>query len=181
VSQEHLLLIEDHRDIAEMLCDYLEDGGYAVDYAHDGITGLHLAVTNEYDTVILDLMLPGIDGLEVCSKLRKEARSAMPVLMLTARDTLTDKIAGLDAGADDYLVKPFELEELDARIRALIRRYKGQVSREVLTIADLSFDTGTMEVTRAGKKLNLTPIGLKILEILMKAAPKVVSRREIED
>jgi DNA-binding response OmpR family regulator len=175
-----LLLIEDHQDIAEMIYDYFERCGYAIDFAADGITGLHLAVSNDYDVIVLDLMLPGLDGLELCTKLRNEARKATPLLMLTARDTLHDKVAGLDAGADDYLVKPFALQELDARVRALLRRQRGNVAPEVLKVGDLTVDTATLQVERAGRPLNLTPITLKILTELMRASPRVVSRREIE-
>jgi DNA-binding response OmpR family regulator len=174
------LLVEDHQDIAEMVYAYLERRGYSLDYAADGVTGLHLAVTNDYDAIILDLMLPGLDGLELCSKLRSDARKDTPVLMLTARDTLHDKVAGLDAGADDYLVKPFEIQELEARVRALLRRRRGQLAPEVLRVADLTLDTGTLKVERAGRSVTLTPIGLKILTVLMRASPRVVSRRELE-
>jgi DNA-binding response OmpR family regulator len=175
-----LLLVEDHQDIAEMVYDYFERCGYMVDYAADGVTGLHLAVSNDYDAIVLDLMLPGLDGLELCTKLRREARKSTPLLMLTARDTLHDKVAGLDAGADDYLVKPFELQELDARVRALLRRKRGTVAPELLTVGDLTVDTATLQVNRAGQTLNLTPIAFKILIVLMRASPRVVSRREIE-
>lgn len=175
-----LLLIEDHHDIADMICEYLESDGYVMDYAADGVTGLHLAVSNEYDAIILDLTLPGMDGIEVLGKLRTEAKRATPVLIMTARDTLQNKIAGLDTGADDYLVKPFDIRELAARIRSLIRRQEGLLSPEILKVEDLQFDTGTMTVMRAGQKLKLTPIGIQILKILMQASPRVVSRRIIE-
>ncbi len=175
-----LLLVEDNHDIAAMVCDYFESRGYTMDYAADGVTGLHLAVTGSFDAIILDLMLPGMDGLDVCRKLRGDASKDTPVLMLTARDTLDDKIAGLDAGADDYLVKPFEISELEARIRATLRRIRGRLVRETLELADLTVDTGTMEVTRNGQLLSLTPIGLKLLITLLKASPKVVSRTELE-
>ena len=176
----NVLLIEDHQDIAEMVYAFFDNRGYTVDYAADGVTGLHLSVTNDYDVIILDLMLPGMDGLEVCEKLRKEGRRSTPVLMLTARDALQDKVAGLDVGADDYLVKPFDMEELEARVKALIRRRRGQVSPETLSVGDLTLDTGTLRVQRAGKEINLSPIGLKILTVLMRSAPRVVSRREVE-
>ena len=179
-NQGHLLLIEDHYDIAEMVCEYLERCDYVMDHAADGVTGLHLAVSNDYDAIILDLMLPGMDGIELLEKLRNEAKRVVPVLILTARDTLQDKISGLDAGADDYLVKPFEIKELEARVRAMIRRQRGLVSPEKLHVADLVFDSGTMEVSRANTSIKLTPIGIKILKILMHASPRVVSRREIE-
>jgi DNA-binding response OmpR family regulator len=179
-TEASLLLVEDHHDIAEMVVAYLERRDYAVDYAADGITGLHLAVANDYDALILDLMLPGLDGLELCRKLRTDARRDVPILMLTARDTLDDKIHGLDAGADDYLIKPFAINELEARIRALIRRHRGHVAPEVLQVGDLSLDNATLRVERGGQVLSLTPIGLKILTVLMRASPRVISRRELE-
>ena len=175
-----LLLVEDNHDIAAMLCDHLEHEGHEVDYAADGVTGLHLAVTGGFDAIILDLMLPGMDGLDVCRKYRQEAGGDTPILMLTARDTLEDKVAGLDAGADDYLVKPFEIEELDARLRAMLRRASGEVAAEVIRIGDLEVDTGTLQVRRQGQKVTLTPIGLKLLIALMKASPKVLNRNALE-
>jgi DNA-binding response OmpR family regulator len=175
-----ILLVEDNHDIAEMVGEHLEHSGYDVDYAADGVTGLHLAVTQDNDAVILDLMLPGLDGIEVCRKLRDEAGKDTPILMLTARDTLEDKVAGLDAGADDYLVKPFEMEELDARLRAMLRRAAGDVAAEKLRVGDLEVNTGTLEVHRRGKAINLTPIGLKLLIALMKASPKVLNRSALE-
>jgi DNA-binding response OmpR family regulator len=179
-KQGAILVIEDHRDIAESILDFLEQRGFSVDYARDGITGLHLAVSNRYDVIVLDVMLPGLDGISLCRKLREEARRTTPVLMLTARDTLDDKIAGLDAGADDYLVKPFEVRELEARVRALLRRQRGALAREVYTVGDLVLDTSTLQVTRAGQSLTLTPIGLKMLTVLMRASPGVVSRQQLE-
>ena len=175
-----VLLVEDNRGISETVGEFLESRGYSVDYAADGVTGLHLAISNSYDVVVLDLMLPGMDGLDVCRKLRQEAKKSTPVLMLTARDTLEDKVTGLDAGADDYLVKPFEVKELEARVRALIRRDRRQVSQEVLRVGDLVLDTATLRLTRAGKDLAVSPIGLRLLTILMRESPRVVSRRDIE-
>lgn len=179
-NNTRVLIIEDHKDIAEMLYDYFERRDYELDYASDGRMGFNLASQNEYDIILLDLMLPEMDGLNVCRKLREESKVYTPIMMLTARDTLQDKVAGLDVGADDYLVKPFEILELEARIKALIRR-KGQVAQqEVLEIADLQLDTGTLEVRRAEQTIYLSPIGLKILTILMKESPKVVSRNQLE-
>jgi len=175
-----VLLVEDNQDIAEMVYAFLERRGYELDYAADGVTGLHLAVTNTYDVIILDLMLPGMDGIDLCRKLRDDAQRDTPVLMLTARDTLDDKLAGLDAGADDYLVKPFEIQELEARIRAMIRRQRGQMAPEALHVGDLTLDTGTLTVMRAGEILSLTPICLRILTVLMRASPRVVSRGDLE-
>jgi len=179
-ESRNVLIVEDHADIAEMVGAYLEDREYIVDYAADGITGLHLAVTNQYDAIVLDVMLPGMDGLEICRKIREEARSDVPIIMLTARDTLDDKVTGLDRGADDYLVKPFAIKELEARVRSLIRRHSGDIKKEILNVGDLSIDTSTLKVTRADKELVITPIGLKILSVLMRASPAVVSRRELE-
>ena len=115
-----ILIIEDNRDIAGNIADYLEPLGHELDFAADGITGLHLAVTRAFDVIVLDLSLPGIDGITLCRKLRHEARTATPVLMLTARDQLDDKLAGFSVGAEDYLVKPFSVKELEARLQALV-------------------------------------------------------------
>lgn len=175
-----ILLIEDHQDLAAGVLEFLERRGFAVDHASDGISGLHLAVTRRHDVIVLDVMLPGLDGLGVCRKLREQARRDTPLLMLTARDTLEDKIAGLDAGADDYLVKPFEVRELEARVRALLRRHRGAMSREVLTVDDLALDTATARVTRAGQPVTLTPIALRLLASLMRASPRIVTRQQLE-
>jgi DNA-binding response OmpR family regulator len=180
VSHSSVLLIEDNRDIAESIVDFLEPRGFTVDYAADGITGMHLAVTHSYDVIVLDVMLPGADGLVVCRKLREEARRDTPILMLTARDTLEDKITGLEAGADDYLVKPFEIRELEARMRTLVRRHRGVVTPETYQVADLALDLATQQVTRSGRTLVLTPIGFRLLTVLMRASPRVVSRAELE-
>ena len=179
-SSESVLIIEDNRDIAEMVCSHLERRGFRVDYAGDGVTGLHLGVTDAFDAIVLDLMLPGIGGLEVCRRLREDARRDVPILMLTARDTLEDKVGGLEAGADDYLVKPFEIEELEARLRALIRRRRGLLTRAILQVGDLALDPGALRVTRGGVEVSVTPIGFRILSLLMRASPRVVGRREIE-
>ena len=175
-----LLIVEDHKDIAEMLYDYFERRDYELDYASDGRVAYNLACQNNYDVILLDLMLPEMDGLDVCRKLREEAKVFTPILMLTARDTLADKVAGLDMGADDYLVKPFEILELEARIKALMRRKGQDVQQEVFEIGGIKLDTGTLSVTREGQDVYLSPIGLKILTILMKESPKVVSRNQIE-
>ena len=179
-AQGLILMIEDNHDIAEMASEYLERRGYRMDFAADGLTGLHLAVTNTYDCIVLDLMLPGMDGLALCRRLRQDGKSSPPVIMLTARDTLDDKVQGLDAGADDYLIKPFEIRELAARVSARIRRSRRQVSHEVLTVGDMTLDTSTLQLKRGGKDLSVSPIALKLLTILMRESPKVVSRRDIE-
>jgi DNA-binding response OmpR family regulator len=175
-----VLIIEDSQDLAANIADYLEARGYVVDVAMDGVTGLHLAVTQPHDVIVLDLMLPGIDGLTLCRRLRQDAQSAVPVLMLTARATLDDKAAGFGEGADDYLVKPFELRELDLRLSALARRAGAGKSLRQLKVADLVFDLDTLSVQRSGQPLSLPALPLKILELLMKRSPGVVWRRDIE-
>lgn len=175
-----VLIIEDNRDLAANIADYLGERAYLTDVALDGVTGLHLAVTNHYDAIVLDIMLPGIDGLTVCRRLRQDAHSNVPVLMLTARAMLNDKVAGFAEGADDYLVKPFELRELDVRLQALIRRSRLGERLQQLKVGDLEFDLGTLALRRSGRTIELPATPLKILELLMKRSPNVVSRREIE-
>jgi len=169
-----VLIIEDNPDIAANLGDYLEDHGHTVDFAGDG-----LAVVNEVDAIVLDLALPGMDGLEVCRKLRAEAGKDTPVLMLTARDRLEDKLAGFDTGADDYLVKPFELQEVEARLKVLTSRGRRRKRRE-LKVGDLVYNLDTLSVRRGDIEIYLNPIGLKLLQSLMQASPNVVSRAELE-
>jgi DNA-binding response OmpR family regulator len=176
----HILVIEDNPDLAANVCDFLEAKGHSTDAAGDGITGLHLAVTQDYDAIVLDVMLPGMDGISVCHRLREEARRDTPVLMLTARDALDDRVAGLECGADDYVVKPFALRELEARLKALARRAQGAASAAILRVADLTYDPALMRATRAGRVLVLPPIPLKLLEVLLRAAPRVVKRDELE-
>lgn len=175
-----VLLVEDHQDLAATVGEFLEAQNYRVDYAADGLSALHLSTTESYDAIILDLNLPGIDGLEVCRRLRQEAHKPTPVIMLTARDQLGDKLDGFDAGADDYLVKPFELPELAVRVEALIRREKGTVSDTVYQVADLKLDTEREIAIRAGKRLKLSPRSFDILKVLMRRSPNVVTRQELE-
>lgn len=175
-----ILVIEDNRDILANVLDYLELKGYVVDCAQDGLSGLHLAATQEYDLIVLDLMLPGIDGYQVCKRLREDARRDTPIIMLTARDALADRLQGLSAGADDYLIKPFALSELVARIEAILRRCQGSRTRQ-LQVADLSYDLDTLEVSRAGQPIRLNPIGHKLLALLMQRSPAVVRREALEE
>jgi DNA-binding response OmpR family regulator len=175
----NILLIEDNRDLALNMFDYFEAKGHTLDLAGDGISGLHLAASNQYDVIILDLMLPGIDGLTICRRLR-EAGKHVPVLMLTARDSLDDKIAGLEAGADDYVVKPCALREVEARLRALVRRAQVREGPSMLQVGDLSFDPATLKVMRGKRAIELPPIPLRILEMLMKHSPRVLPREELE-
>lgn len=174
-----VLIIEDNRDMAASIYEYLEEIGYTMDAAGDGVTGLHLAVTNDYDVIILDLGLPGIDGIDICRRLRKDALRATPVLMLTARDSLENKLEGFDSGADDYLVKPFALQELAARIKALSQRAShSQIPR--LQVGDLVVDLDAHAVHRAGKRITLNPIVFKILTYLMQNPHRLVKRDELE-
>ena len=173
-----ILLVEDHPDLAETVGDYLEAKGYSVDFAADGLLAMHLAVTEPFDAIVLDIMLPGLDGLEVCRRLRNDAQLTTPILMLTARDQLDDKLQGFDVGADDYLVKPFEMPELVARIDALIRRNRGLASS--YAVGDLTMDLDTMEVHRAGQEIKLSRTLFEILRILLRESPKVVPRDAIE-
>lgn len=176
----NILVVEDNADLAANLIDYLTARGHLVDAAGDGPSGLHLATTQSFDVILLDLILPGMDGMALCRRLRAEAGRATPILMLTARDTLDDKVAGLEAGADDYLVKPFALREVAARIQALVRRAHARVIEGSMRVGDLTFDTATFCVTRGGQVVALPPIPLRLLETLMRASPRVLGREELE-
>ena len=175
-----LLITEDNQDLSAELADFFEMQGDTIDTAADGVTGLHLAVVNEYDAIVLDLTLPGMDGLELCRRLRNDAGKWLPVLMLTARDTLADRIKGFEQGADDYLVKPFSLKELKLRLTALTRRTLGIHPSKALQIADLTLIPETREVHRGGKAIELTAIEFQILELLMRQSPRVVTRQNLE-
>jgi DNA-binding response OmpR family regulator len=174
-----ILIIEDHQDIARNIGDYLSLQGHIVDFAMDGISGMHLALTLDFDVIVLDLMLPGMDGLTLCRKYRDEANKQTPILMLTARDTLEDKLIGFKSGADDYLVKPFALEELSVRISALAKRGQKEQSLS-LKVGDLELDLGTMIVFREGKSIELNRACLTILQLLMTAYPNIVKRQDLE-
>ena len=176
-----ILIVEDNPDILANLYAFLEPKGHVLDSAANGYAGLALAAQHDYDVMVLDVMLPGMTGLELCHKVRTELRQSTPVLMLTARDTVQDKVAGFDSGADDYLVKPFSLVELEVRLHALVRRARGQTAgAAVLAVGDLRFDTEKFEVERAGTPLVLTKTGYIILKCLMSQAPKLVPRDMLE-
>ena len=174
-----VLIVEDNRNLAANLVDYLKSRGHVVDLAMDGVTGLHLAVTGDFDAMVLDLGLPGMDGTELCRRLRA-ARAATPVLMLTARGELEDRIGGLDLGGDDYLVKPVPLKELEARLRALVRRARGGLAQPRLQVADLILDERTMQVARAGRPITLARLDYQLLRVLMRESPAVVPRPRLE-
>lgn len=178
-QQLRILIVEDNQDIAENIGDFLEARGHIPDFAMNGLSGLHLVLTGAYDVMILDIMMPGMDGLTLCRKFRESDARQIPVLMLTARDALPDKLSGFESGADDYLVKPFALQELLARIYALLKRNR-QASDNLLKVADLELDTGTMVVRRAGKQIEINRTCVRILEILLRASPNVVSKNELE-
>jgi DNA-binding response OmpR family regulator len=172
-----LLVVEDNRTLAANIIEFLEGHDFECDYADNGNLGLSLALSQPFDAIILDIMLPGRDGMSLCKALR-EARVNTPVLMLTARDTLEDKLQGFDVGTDDYLVKPFALPELVARIKVMIKRTHRV--NTALSVADLTMDTQLREVTRAGQVIELNVACWKILETLLGASPKVVSLQHIE-
>lgn len=173
------LIVEDNRDICENIAAYLEQHSYILDFAYDGISAMHLALTTSFDVIVLDLMLPGMDGLSFCQKLRADAKLETPVLMLTARDTLDDKLKGVAAGADDYLVKPFALQELHARLQALYKRSHGKTDN-LLIVGELTLNKSTLQVHRAGRCVELNPTGMKLLQRLMEQAPSVVARDTLE-
>lgn len=173
------LIVEDNRDICGNIATYLEKLGYVLDFAHDGVTAMNLALTNPFDVIVLDLMIPRMDGLTFCQRLRADAEIETPVLMLTARDTLDDRLKGFDAGADDYLVKPFALQELHARIRALYKRSHRNADN-LLTVGDLTLSRSTLQVHRAGRRVEINPAGMKLLRRLMEESPSVVDRDELE-
>lgn len=172
----HLLLVEDDLDLASAVIDYLELEGIQCDHAANGLAGLNLIEQNSYDVIILDLNLPKMNGLQVCEKLRAQGLD-VPVLMLTARDTLDDKLTGFSKGADDYLIKPFAMEELIVRAQVLSRRRSGQVTR--LSVSDLVLDLQHKQAYRAESLLKLSPTALKILEVLMRESPKPVLREKL--
>ena len=176
-----ILIIEDNPDIVANIYAFFEPKGFELDNAHNGLSGLALASSNRYDVILLDVMLPGMDGTKLCKTLREELHNKTPVLMLTARDTVLDKVAGFDSGADDYLVKPFSLVELEARIKALIRRNHDEHFKHTIEVGRLCLNTEQHSVKREDKLLKLTPTGFKILHTLMSASPRVVSKTELEE
>jgi DNA-binding response OmpR family regulator len=175
-----VLIIEDDPAIASNLYDYLEERGHHVDAASDGVTGLHLAVTGGFDVIVLDLGLPGMDGNTLCRRLREDARKDTPVLILTARDTLQDKLEGFSRGADDYLVKPFALKEVEARLASLHKRHGGRVVQQTLVAGDLALDPRTMRITFHGHDVKLPPKCIRLLEVLMAEPGRVFKRAELE-
>lgn len=174
-----ILIIEDNPDIAGNVGDYLELQSHSIDFASDGVMGLNLAIENSFDAIILDINLPRMDGFELCRRLREEHQLDTPVLMLTARDSLADKVTGFQLGAWDYLIKPFEMKELALRLDALKLRLIPERSRDLI-VGDLTLNLNAWQATRAGKNLDLHRASLRVLEMLMRASPNAVSRQDLE-
>jgi DNA-binding response OmpR family regulator len=174
-----LLLVEDDAGIARFVAKGLRERAYAVDISTTGDEALYQAAINSYDLIILDVMIPGKNGFEVCRELRRSGQKS-PILMLTARDAVEDRVKGLDHGADDYLTKPFEFRELLARLRALLRR-SAEIRPAQITVADLVLDTGAQSVSRAGRNIPLTTKEYALLEFLARNAGRVVGRAEIAE
>lgn len=173
-----ILLVEDDLKIASFIVKGLRATGYAVDHAQDGEEGLHLALTQPYDTAIIDIMLPKLDGLTLIERMRK-GKVNIPVIILSAKDSIDDRVKGLQTGGDDYLTKPFAFSELLARVQALIRRASGLAEPTRLTVGDLSMNLLTREVARRGRKIELKPIEFSLLEYLIRSAGRVVSKTMI--
>lgn len=176
----YALVVEDDERVARIVARGLSEAGNRVEVAHDGLDGLERARTGAFDVVVLDVLLPGMDGLSVCRQLRKQ-RVRTPILMLTARDSVPDKVRGLDAGADDYLVKPFSLEELHARVRALVRRAAEELDGRALHVADLTLDLDARLARRGDQAVELTTKEFEVLEYLMRHRGQVLTKSQISD
>ncbi len=177
-----LLLVEDDFDLADNMIDFLEARGFAVVHAPNGALALNELLEDAFDAILLDINLPGLDGLSLCERLRKDMEDTTPVLMLTAADTLDDRLKGFAAGTDDYLVKPFSLPEVEARIMALLRRAGSwnATGSKILNYGDLTLDSGQMKARIKNRELKLTTMGFRILHFLASKAPNIVSRRDLE-
>ena len=174
----NILIVEDQQSIAQNIADYMTSKGYTVDFAINGRQGLQLVLDRHYDVVVLDLGLPKLDGLEVCKRIREKANRHVPILMLTARDSIDDKLSGFHAGAEDYLTKPFSLQELEVRCLGLSRRHLLH-SKSLITLGPLELSRQRQRISRSGKVLPLSTMGYKILTHLIDAYPRVVSRSEL--
>lgn len=173
-----ILVVEDNVTVAQNIADYFSPPEFILDFSHNGKLGLGLALENYYDVIILDLMLPGLNGIDVCQQIRENSDRHIPIIMLTARDTLDDKLTGFDVGADDYLTKPFALEELKVRCLVLANRHK-KTTEQLITLGSLEIDRPRQEVKRQGEVVTLQRISFQILLILAESHPKTVSRSEL--
>ena len=176
-----ILIVEDNVDIATNVGLFFENKGHRVDFAYNGKHGLNIAVEHKFDVIILDLMLPGMDGISVCQALKNQYKSDAAIIMLTARDTLDDKLVGFEAGADDYLVKPFSLLELEARVNALAKRSGNNSENSLLQVADLQLNRAEHTVLRNNRPIKLKPVNFRILEYLLVNQHRVVPQHEIID
>ncbi len=179
MSKHFILMVEDHYELASTLCEFLEEHGFVVDHARNLDAARHLLKQRPYHVLLLDINLPDGSGYDLCEWLRNQQSMDIPVLMLTARDTLDDKLKGFKSGTDDYLVKPFDFNELVMRVKALIKRSLGEVSNRELKISDLVLDPARQYTSRAGIAIELPPIQFKLLKLLMRHAPNVLTKQEI--
>lgn len=179
MSKYFVLMVEDHYELASTLCEFLEEHDFVVDHARNLDAARHLLKQRPYHILLLDINLPDGSGYELCEWLRNQQGMDIPVLMLTARDTLDDKLKGFQSGTDDYLVKPFDFNELVMRIQALIKRSLGEVSNSQIKIHDLVLDPARQHLSRAGRTIELPPIQFKLLKLLMRNSPKVMTKQEI--
>ena len=176
-----ILIIEDNAQLAANVYDYLAACGHQLDAAPDGLSGLHLASSKDYDAILLDWNLPRLDGLTVLRRIRKEAKKKVPIIMLTARDHLADKIDGFESGLDDYLVKPVALPEIEIRLRSVVSRLRQAAAPDdVLIVGDLHFDMRKLQVRRGDRNVAISRIGRRLLELLMRESPNVVNRARLE-
>ncbi len=176
-----MLIVEDHAGLAANLLEYFDDTRYILDFAADGLTAMHLIAVNEYDVIVMDVMLPGLSGFEICRRIRTDLQCAAPVIMMTSKDQLQDKEQGFSVGADDYLVKPFDLRELQLRVDALFRRKTGFSRTPEITMPGVSFDPGSFLVRTGGSELELSGTAARIFEELIKAYPGFLSYEQIQD
>jgi len=172
-----VLIVEDHLALAENLSEFLDEGSYCLDFAYDGLTALHLVSVNRYDVIVLDIMLPALSGLQICERIRKDLQCSTPIIFMTARDTIGDKEAGFLRGGDDYLVKPFEMREMELRIQALARRGAGR--RDEIVVDSLRFDPGTFTVSLGNKKVELSGTNIHLFEALIRGYPRFVSNETL--
>lgn len=174
-----LLIVEDNADLSANLAEFFESDEYVLDFAQDGLVALHLLAMNEYDVIVLDVMLPGVSGFTLCQRIRKDLGSSTPIILMTAKDQIEDKATGFEHGADDYLVKPFHLRELAMRIQSLHRRSAQQVQGHLLRAGPLTYQPGTLECTLGDKSLLLSGRSADIMQLLMRAYPQMVTYDQI--